>query len=798
VLLTSASQNCTVEAYTPSIEVFCSYAHRDEELKNLLLSHLAPMRRSGLISAWHDGDLSAGEEWQAEIEKRLNTCEVILLLISPDFFASDFCYGTEMQRALERYDSGDAVVIPIIVRPCDWHSSPVGRLQVLPPRGRPVTSWSNPDEAMEAVAKGIRKSLNVHIGKDKRHDAQSFKNKYESHQLPPNFTPVDVHTTSGASVVTIGDRPQVKGAKLGPVDLEFEITNPNREEMSLREIFVEVMDYEEACLLREIPYAGIGQTRRYICKVQPIVGQAFKCTSVEKGYDFIKLSQGELERFRVTVDASSGGLYRLAVTIRYSVGGKVTEIRVGSSDSLTFLGHGSTAVGLPHLIKALDDHDPIVRRDAALELCECLESHRRFGRQSWDTQVDDGSAFTLEGKPNDPRLLPILIATLEDPDGWMQEKAARFLGQIGDAAAVPALVESLRCGRLEREPIEALGKIGVAALPALSDLIQDDKASRRSSAVQAMSNIGAQAIPHLKTASSDPDERVRRAAAESLGKIGGDAVVDVLVTLLRDPADSVRATAATQLGQTRSAAAIDPLREALGTGNTRAAHALTYLRPPDVEGLMGALTSTELAVRLAATSAFGTLSWLFTKHPSATALGDILPELQKITLTALERAVADDSPQVRRSATAALKEIGIPAMSQLGLALHDEDGETCESAAWALAKIGSFALPTLISGLTGPNEAQGVLFRVFYRLGQPAIEALQHVSEHGDTQLRQAAAAMIERIAAQKASIARMLNEPEPERVPCEKCSALILPATAKKTSGLCMPCHKMELNDAS
>ena len=780
--------------YTASIEIFCSYARRDEELKNLLLTHLAPMERSGLISAWHDGDLSAGEEWQAEIEKRLNTCQVILL-ISPDFFASDFCYGKEMQRALDRHDSGNAVVIPIIVRPCDWQSSPVSRLQVLPPRGRPVTLWPSPDEAMEAVAKGIRKSLNVRIGKDQGQGAQSSKNKYESRLLPPSCTPLDVHTTSGASVVTVGDRPQVRGAALGPVDLEFEVTNLNREEMSLREIFIEVMDYEEACLLRKIPYAGIGQTRRYICKVQPIIGLAIKCTSVEKGYDFIKLSQGELERFRITVDATSGGLYRLAVTIRYSVGGKVTEIRVGSSDSLAFLSHSPAVGGLTYLIKALDDLDPLICRDAALELCECRESHRQFGRRSWDAQIDDGSAFTLEGKPNHPRLLPILIATLEDPDEWIREKAARYLGRLGDAAAVPALVESLRSGRLEREPIEALGKIGVAALPALSDLIQDAEVSRRSSAVQAMLNIGVQAIPYLKTASSDPDERVRRIAAESLGEIGGDAVVDVLVTLLHDQAESVRETAATQLGQTRSPAAIDPLRKSLRMGNTQAAHALTYLRPPDVEGLMGALASTELAVRLAATSALRNLSWLFTGLPSASALGHMLPELQRTALSALERAMADDSPQVRRLATAALAAIGTPAMKQLVLALRDEDIETQKSAARALIKIGSTALPTLISGLTGSDEAQGVLFLVFYRLGQPAIDALRHASEHGDTHLRHAAATIIEGIKAQKASIARMLNEPEPERVPCEKCKALILPATAKKTGGLCMPCYKREFS---
>ena len=633
------------------IEVFCSYAHRDEDLKTLLLTHLAPMERDGIVTAWHDGDLSAGEEWLAEIEQRLNTCEVILLLISPDFFASDFCYGTEMQRALARHDSGDAIVVPIIARPCDWQSSPVGRLQALPPHGKPVTSWSNRDEAMEAVAKGLRKAFSARIRKDQKQGLQSSRNKYESRLLPPRCTAVDGHSTSGASVVTIGERPQVRRAQLGPVDLEFEVTNTNPEEMSVREIYVEVVGYDEAQLLRKIPFKGLGQTRRYICTVQPRVGQAFKCTSAKKGDDFIKLSKGELERFRITVDATSGGLYRLAVILRYSSGGEVTEIKLGGPEDLAFLGRRSAVDGMTHLTKALDDSEFTIRRDAALEFCEYRESVDRYGTQPWGMWIEDGSALSRDGKPGAGQLLPILIATLEDSDEWVRGRAARFLGQLGDAAAVPALAESLRRGHLEYEATEALGQIGIAALPALSNLLQDPEVLRRSNAAHAMANLGTPAIPHLKTALSDPDENVRRVAAESLGKVGGDDAVEALATLLHDASDSVRSTAATQLGNAKNPAAIHPLRDSLRDGNTRAAHALTYLEPPDVEGLTCALASAEPAVRLAAASALGNLSWLFTRHPSASALGRVLPELQKTTLVALERAVGDDLPPVRRVAT---------------------------------------------------------------------------------------------------------------------------------------------------
>ena len=156
------------------VGIFCSYAHRDELLKNLLLTHLSPMQREGLITTWHDAEISAGEEWRDEIEHRLDTSEVILLLISPDFFASTFCYGIEMQRALARHDSGTAVVVPIILRPCDWQSFPIGRLQALPPQARPITSWPNRDKAMEAVAKGLRSALARRSGKDQKRSASEI------------------------------------------------------------------------------------------------------------------------------------------------------------------------------------------------------------------------------------------------------------------------------------------------------------------------------------------------------------------------------------------------------------------------------------------------------------------------------------------------------------------------------------------------------------------------------------------------------------------------------------------------
>ena len=138
------------------LKVFVSYAHEDEPFKNKLIAHLKSLERQGLIDAWHDGEIRAGADWEQEINREFDHAEVILLLVSSDFFASDFCWGVELERALERHDAGTAAVIPIILRSVDWESAPFAKLQARPQGGKPVNTWEREDDAFTDIAKSIR------------------------------------------------------------------------------------------------------------------------------------------------------------------------------------------------------------------------------------------------------------------------------------------------------------------------------------------------------------------------------------------------------------------------------------------------------------------------------------------------------------------------------------------------------------------------------------------------------------------------------------------------------------------
>jgi hypothetical protein len=140
-----------------ALEIMSCYARKDQHLLRELKKHLAPLSREGLITLWDDMELKLGENWEDEIKKHLTTAHIILLLVSADSIASEYFYSKEMKQAMERHLRGEVRVIPIILRPVDWKTSPFAVLQALPPGGQPVTEYANQDSAFIAIVAEIRK-----------------------------------------------------------------------------------------------------------------------------------------------------------------------------------------------------------------------------------------------------------------------------------------------------------------------------------------------------------------------------------------------------------------------------------------------------------------------------------------------------------------------------------------------------------------------------------------------------------------------------------------------------------------
>lgn len=142
-----------------ALKVFISYSHKDEEMKKELEKFLITLKRSDKIDVWQDRELLAGAEYEQLIMDELNAADIILLLVSQDFIASDFIYSKELKVAMERHESGSARVVPVILRVCDWHNLVFGKLVATPTDGKAVVSFENRDEAYTKIAQAIGKAV---------------------------------------------------------------------------------------------------------------------------------------------------------------------------------------------------------------------------------------------------------------------------------------------------------------------------------------------------------------------------------------------------------------------------------------------------------------------------------------------------------------------------------------------------------------------------------------------------------------------------------------------------------------
>src|SRR5690348_5753018 len=141
------------------IKLFYCYAREDKLLCDELEKHLSWLKRHYHLTNWHDREILPGEEWEQAIDIHLNTAHLILLLISPDFMASEYCYGKEMQLALERHKAGTCRVVPILLRPTYWEEAPFSSIQLVPTDAVPITRWPDRDEAFNNVVTEISRTI---------------------------------------------------------------------------------------------------------------------------------------------------------------------------------------------------------------------------------------------------------------------------------------------------------------------------------------------------------------------------------------------------------------------------------------------------------------------------------------------------------------------------------------------------------------------------------------------------------------------------------------------------------------
>ena len=141
-----------------TIKIFIAYSREDTSILNKLRTNLKVLERAHNVKVWYDGEIEVGSDWEKSIKTHLHTADIILLLISENFIASDYCYNNEMTEALSLHDQEKVRTIPIIAKECLWQDTPFARLQALPQDGKPITSsdWSTPNRPYLNVVEQLR------------------------------------------------------------------------------------------------------------------------------------------------------------------------------------------------------------------------------------------------------------------------------------------------------------------------------------------------------------------------------------------------------------------------------------------------------------------------------------------------------------------------------------------------------------------------------------------------------------------------------------------------------------------
>jgi len=141
------------------MKAFISYSHKDENYLTRLKTHLAQIRRDGQLREWTDKDIYAGSQLDATISRELESSQLFIALLSPDYIASGYCYEKEFKKALEMQKQGAMIIVPVICEPCDWLNTPFSEFKALPKDGKPISDWQNANTAFLDIIFELRNIL---------------------------------------------------------------------------------------------------------------------------------------------------------------------------------------------------------------------------------------------------------------------------------------------------------------------------------------------------------------------------------------------------------------------------------------------------------------------------------------------------------------------------------------------------------------------------------------------------------------------------------------------------------------
>jgi internalin A len=118
-------------------KIFVSYSKYDEDYLSDFEDHLVTLKQEG-VATFNCKQIEFGKEWDQEIQKQIEECDIMVCLVSVKFLNTDYITKIEIPNAIAK----NKIIVPIIIKACDWENSTLGKYQAAQ-RGKIVSLDNN-------------------------------------------------------------------------------------------------------------------------------------------------------------------------------------------------------------------------------------------------------------------------------------------------------------------------------------------------------------------------------------------------------------------------------------------------------------------------------------------------------------------------------------------------------------------------------------------------------------------------------------------------------------------------------
>ena len=142
-------------------KIFISYSHKDIKWLQKLTTMMQPMARENIIDSWDDTRIQTGDKWREQIHKAIENAKIAILIVSPNFLASDFINKDELPPLLQSANNKNLTIFWLCVSACLYDETEIQNYQAAHEVSKPldILKSSQVNKVLSQVCRDIKKKI---------------------------------------------------------------------------------------------------------------------------------------------------------------------------------------------------------------------------------------------------------------------------------------------------------------------------------------------------------------------------------------------------------------------------------------------------------------------------------------------------------------------------------------------------------------------------------------------------------------------------------------------------------------